>query len=100
MTKDSKTLRGRFEERFRNTFTDLTEGSEEDFAYTRLTEDVLSFLQSEIALAKKEGYVQGLWKNHGIKVMNSWGERFGEKGSFYMKWADVIERADSVFVIQ
>lgn len=52
--KDSKTLRERFEERFRNTFSDLTEDSEEDFAYTRLTEDVLSFLESEIALAKKE----------------------------------------------
>lgn len=60
MTKDSKTLRGRFEERFRNTFTDLTEGSEEDFAYTRLTEDVLSFLQSEIALAKKEAYEEAI----------------------------------------
>lgn len=45
-------------------------------------------------------YVQGLWKNHGIKVMNSWGERFGEKGSFYMKWEDVVERADSIFVVE
>lgn len=46
-------LRKRFEERFRDTFSDLTEGSDEDFAYTRLTEDVLSFLQSEIEQAER-----------------------------------------------
>lgn len=41
----------------------------------------------------------GLWKNLGIELQNSWGDHFGDKGSFYMRWADVIERADSVFVI-
>lgn len=45
-------------------------------------------------------HVQGLWKNLGIELTNSWGEHFGEKGSFHMRWVDVIERADSVFVIQ
>lgn len=44
-------------------------------------------------------YISGLWKE-GVKIMNSWGTSFGTTGSFYMKWEDVIERADSVFVIE
>lgn len=45
-------------------------------------------------------YVEGLWGNEGIKLQNSWGTAFGENGSFYMEWEDVLKRADSIFTIR
>lgn len=84
MTKDSKILRKRLEEKFTDGIgvpTDDYDG-EENYSggFSDRTEDVLAFIEAELALAKKEAYEEVI-----EFVENSWDKE--DLGTYDYKYA-------------